>query len=59
MKMMLMKKLERLQNRKRTVKELVMQTQKNYFQYGKIPEGEYNIKTKRFAENKKLVFIFN
>ena len=27
-----------------------METQRDYFQYGKIPEGEYNIKTKRFAE---------
>ncbi len=50
MKSMLITKLERLQNRKKTIKELIMQTQKDYFQYGKIPEGEYNIKTKRFAE---------
>ena len=27
-----------------------MNVQKDYFQYGKIAEGEYNIKTKKFAE---------
>lgn len=43
-------KIEGLKNRKKTIKELVMQTQKNYFQYGKIAEGEYNIKTKKYAE---------
>ena len=27
-----------------------MKIQKDYFQEGKIPEGEYNIKTKKYAE---------
>ncbi|MEK6885440.1 MAG: hypothetical protein AABX17_00570 [Nanoarchaeota archaeon] len=49
-KMRLNKKLNQLMNRKKTIKELIMKTQKDYFQYGTIPEGEYNIKTKRFAE---------
>jgi len=49
-KMRLNRQLSKLINRKKTIKELVMKTQKDYFQYGKIPEGEYNIKTKRFAE---------
>ncbi len=49
-KMNLKKKLNRLMNRKKTIKELIMKTQKDYFQYGTIPEGEYGIKTKRFAE---------
>jgi beta-lactamase regulating signal transducer with metallopeptidase domain len=44
------RKMEALKLRKKTIKELVMQTQKDYFQYGKMPEGEYNIKTKKFAE---------
>lgn len=50
MRKILENKLEKLENRRKTIKELVMQTQRDYFQYGKIPEGEYNIKTKRFAE---------
>jgi hypothetical protein len=27
-----------------------MQCQKNYFQFGTLPEGEYNIKIKKYAE---------
>ena len=49
-KMRFNKKLTKLINRKKTIKELIMKTQKDYFQYGTIPEGEHNIKTKRFAE---------
>lgn len=44
------KKIENLKIRKNTIKELIMKTQKAYFQEGKIPESEYNIKTKKFAE---------
>jgi len=47
---MLNRKIEALQLRKKTLKELIMNLQINYFQEGKIPEGEYNIKTKKFAE---------
>lgn len=47
---LLTRKIEKLKNRKKTIKDLVMQTQKDYFQYGKIPEGEYNVKTKKYAE---------
>lgn len=50
MKRIVEKKIEKLEIRRKTIKELVMQTQRDYFQFGKIPEGEYNIKTKRFAE---------
>jgi len=49
-KYLLTKKMEGLKNRKKTIKELVMKTQEDYFQLGKIPEGTYNIKTKKYAE---------
>ncbi len=42
--------IDSLRMRKKTVRELIMKLQKDYFQYGKIPEGEYNIRTKKFAE---------
>lgn len=44
------RKMQNLKIRKNTIKELIMKTQKSYFQEGKIPESEYNIKTKKFAE---------
>lgn len=44
------RKMDDLYLRKSTLKELMMKTQKDYFQLGKIAEGEYNIKTKKFAE---------
>ena len=50
LKWMINRKVERLRTRRKTIKELIMQTQKDYFQYGRIPEGEYNIKTKKFSE---------
>jgi len=43
-------KIEQLKTRKKTLKDLIMKTQTDYFQNGKIPEGEYNIKTKKFSE---------
>lgn len=46
----LRRKIEKLKIRKETIRGLIMKTQKNYFQDGKIPEGEYNVKTKKFAE---------
>jgi membrane protein insertase Oxa1/YidC/SpoIIIJ len=44
------KKMYYLEIRKNTLKELVMQTQKGYFQDNKISEGTYAIKTKKYAE---------
>lgn len=44
------RKMEALEVRRNTIKELIMDVQKKYFQDGTLPEGEYNIKTKRFAE---------
>ncbi len=49
-KMILMRKLERLELRKKTLKNLIMKTQKDYFTYGKISEGTFNIRTKKLAE---------
>jgi len=44
------RRINKLQVRKNTLKNLIMKTQKDYFQLGKIAEGEYNIKTKKFAD---------
>jgi len=44
------RKIEKLKIRKGTIKNLVMKTQKDYFQTGRISEGDYNIKVKKFAE---------
>jgi hypothetical protein len=44
------RKLSRLEIRKKTLRELVMQTQKEYFKDGKISDGIYSIRTKKFAE---------
>ncbi len=48
--MIINRKMEKLTIRRKTIKTLIMQTQKDYFQYGKISEGDYNIKVKKFAE---------
>ena len=45
------RKILRLELRKKTIKGTIMQTQKDYFNQGKMPEGIYNIRTKRFAES--------
>lgn len=44
------RRLNSLDIRKKTLKDLIKQTQKDYFEYGKLPEGTYNIRTKKFAE---------
>lgn len=46
----ILRKIEKLEIRRNTLKELIRQTQKDYFEYGKLPEGTYNIRTKKFAE---------
>ena len=43
-------KLKNLELRKDNLKKLIQRTQRDYFQFGKIPEGIYNIRTKKFAE---------
>jgi len=47
---LIQRKIERLEIRKKTLRGLIMQTQKDYFQNGKIPEGVYTVRTKKFAE---------
>jgi hypothetical protein len=49
-KWLLNRKIESLETRKKVVKELIMKAQKDYFQSGTLAEGDYNIKTKKFAE---------
>lgn len=43
-------KIESLDVRRKTLKNLIKDTQKEYFEYGNLPEGAYNIRTKKFAE---------
>jgi hypothetical protein len=50
LKWILSRKIMYLELRKKTIKELVMKTQKDYFERGTMAEGEYNIKVKKFAE---------
>jgi hypothetical protein len=47
---MLNRKLSSLLLRKDTLKRLMSEAQRDYFQYGKIPESEYRIKIKNFGE---------
>lgn len=44
------RKIVRSEMRKKTLKSMIMKTQKDYFEKGNIPEGIYNIKVKKFAE---------
>ena len=50
LKWLIQRKIDSLNLRKKTLKELIMKVQKNYFEIGKMSEAEYNIKTKKFAE---------
>lgn len=50
MKWMVQKKIKKLELRKQTIKELIMRTQKDYFEKGMLSEGTYSIRTKKFAE---------
>lgn len=49
-KWIIRRKINKLELRKNTLKELIMNTQKSYFEKGAISEGTYSIKTKKFAE---------
>ncbi len=44
------RKISNLELRKKILQGLISQTQRDYFQTGKIPEGAYNTRTKKFAE---------
>jgi len=47
---MIKRKIERLEFRKNVIKNLIKKTQREYFSEGKMSEGIFNIKTKKFAE---------
>lgn len=47
---LLNRKMTSLLLRKDTLKKLMSEAQRDYFQYGKIPESEYRIKIKNFGE---------
>lgn len=49
-KAIILKKIKKLEVEKDVLKDLIKKTQRDYFQEGKISEGIYNIRTKRFAE---------
>ena len=50
MRIILKKKLKDLNLRKDSLREMIGETQRNYFQNGKISEREYEIRTRNFAE---------
>lgn len=43
-------KIRNLEIRKKTLKELIQNTQRDYFEKGIMSEGDYTIRTKKFAE---------
>lgn len=43
-------KIKKLELKEKTLRGLVMQTQKDYFHSGKMSEGMYSIRTNKFAE---------
>jgi hypothetical protein len=47
---MIKRKISALERRKNTLKELIMKTQKDYFEKGLISDGNYTSRTKKFAE---------
>ncbi|MCX6748817.1 MAG: hypothetical protein NT076_04385 [Candidatus Pacearchaeota archaeon] len=49
-KFLIKRKISGLELKKDTLKNLIKKTQYEYFQEGKIAEGIYNIRTKKFAE---------
>jgi len=50
MKQQIRRKIKALQLRKKTLKNLIMDTQRDYFTKGSVSEGIYNIRTKKFAD---------
>jgi len=49
-KWIIKRKLNNLEIRKKTIKGLIMHTQREYFDKGKLPEGIYNVRIKKFGE---------
>lgn len=50
LKWIIKRKIKNLELRKNTLKNMIMETQRDYFQHGKISEGVFNTKTKKLAE---------
>jgi len=48
--LILRKQLKNLKIRKESLRDLIGNTQKDYFQFGKMSEREYEIRTRNFAE---------
>jgi hypothetical protein len=44
------KKIKNLEKRKKVIKDLIKKTQKQYFDHGKMSEGNYMIRVKKFGE---------
>ncbi|MBI2057333.1 hypothetical protein HYT91_03700 [Candidatus Pacearchaeota archaeon] len=49
-KWIIKRKIQNLELRKETLSKIIQETQRDYFQYGKISEGIFNVKTKKLAE---------
>ncbi len=49
-KYLIKRKLQKLEIERKVLKDMIKQTQSDYFQEGKISQGIYNIKTKKYAE---------
>ncbi len=49
-KLIIKRKIKHLETEKRILREMISKLQNDYFQEGKISEGTYNIRTKKFAE---------
>ena len=47
---MIKKKIKQLELRKKSIKELIAKTQKDYFEKGELSEGTYQIRVKKYAE---------
>ena len=47
---LIMRKISNFEIRKNTLKELIMKTQKDYFEKGNMSDSNYAIRTKKFAE---------
>ena len=49
-KYIIKRKIKHFETEKRILKQMTSEIQKSYFQEGKISEGAYNIRVKKFAE---------
>ena len=49
-KLLIQRQINKLEIRKNTLKELIETTQKDYFEKGSMSEGNYSIRTKKYAE---------